>query len=178
MENTTHDCFAVVQNVYQLEDWQMAAALLTEVLGLPAVTARQQARKSHGYLAAHLPGELARRLRDACAARGIGVQVVPQSDVVPVIKPVRMHEVRIADDALRLRATGLDATMLLGWDTLRLDRRYQDDPPGIVPALGGRQEVWRLKVTTYTEDYAEYLADLFAVQPHGEVLGDGFCRGS
>ena len=28
-----------------------------------------------------------------------------------------------------------------------------------------------LKVTTYTEDYAEYLADLFAVQPHGEVLG-------
>ena len=45
---------------------------------------------------------------------------MPQSDVVPVIKPVRMHEVRIADDALRLRATGLDATMLLGWDTLRL----------------------------------------------------------
>ena len=70
METTLTDRFAVVQDVYQLEDWQTAAALLTEILGLPAVTARQQARKSHGYLAANLSGELAQRLRDACAERG------------------------------------------------------------------------------------------------------------
>ncbi len=114
------DRFAVVQELYQLEDWQTAAALLTEILGLSAVTARQQARKSRGYLAANLSGESAGRLRDACAGRGIGVQLVPQSDVIPVIRPVRMHQVRIADDALWLGATDLDAKMSLRWDTLRL----------------------------------------------------------
>ena len=51
---------------------------------------------------------------------GIKVQVVPQSDVIPVIKPVRTHQVRIAEDALWLGATGSDAKMPLGWNTLRL----------------------------------------------------------
>lgn len=63
METTLTDRFALVQDVYQLDDWQTAAALLTEVLGLPAVAARQQTRKSHGYLAVNLTGELAQRLR-------------------------------------------------------------------------------------------------------------------
>ena len=82
METTLDDRFAVVQDVYELEDWQTAATVLTEILGLPAVTARQQARKSHGYLATNLSGKLAQRLRDACAGREIGVQLVPQGDVI------------------------------------------------------------------------------------------------
>ena len=58
METTLTDRFALVQDVYELDDWQTAAVLLTEILGRPAVTARQQARKSHGYLASYLSGEL------------------------------------------------------------------------------------------------------------------------
>ena len=177
METTLTDRFAVVQDVYQLEDWQIAAGLLIEILGLPAVTARQQARKSHGFLAANLSGELAQRLRDACAEKGIAVQLVPQGDVIPVIKPVRMHQVRIADDGLWLGATGLAAKTSLGWDTLRLMavtkttkkesfRHWQTGTPSW--AFG---EEANFRVTTYTEDSAEYLADVFAVQLDGQVLG-------
>ncbi len=177
METTLTDRFAVVLDVYQLDDWQTAAGLLTEILGLPAVTARQQARKSHGYLAFNLAGESAERLRDACAGRRIGVQLVPQSEVIPVIKPVRTHHVRIAEDALWLGATGSGAKTLLGWDTLRLIavtkttktesfRHWQTGTPS-----AGYGEEANLKVTTYTEDYTEYLADVFAIQPHGQVLG-------
>lgn len=175
METTLTDRFAVVQDVYEREAWETAAALLTEILGLPVVTARQQAKKSHGYLAANLLQALAQRLRDACAARGIGVELVPQGDVIPVIKPVRVHHVRIAEDALWLGATGSDANTSLGWDTLRLIAvtkttkkelfRHWETTDG-----GGRDEV-KLKVTAYTEDSKEYLADVFAVQVDGQVFG-------
>ena len=176
METTFTDRFTVVQDVYQL-DWQIAAELLTEALGLPVVTARQQARKTHGFLAVNLSGELAQRLRDACAGRGIGVQLVPQSEVIPAIKPLRMHRVRIADDALWLGTTGPDAKTLLGWNTLRLiavtkttrTESFRHWETG-TPSAGFGEEA-RLKVTTYTEDYAEYLADVFAVQPDGQMLG-------
>ena len=177
MGTTLTDRFAVVQDVYQLEDWQSAAALLTEVLGLPAVTARQQARKAHGYLAANLSGESARRLRDACAARGIGVQLVPQSDVVPAIKPVRMHQVKIAEDALWVGATDIDASMSLRWDTLRLmavakTTKKESFRHWENTGFADHGNLGNLKATTYTEDYAEYLADVFAVQPGDQVLGN------
>ena len=173
METTLTDRFAVVQDVFQLEDWQTAAALLTEILGLPAVAARQQARKSHGYLAANLSGELAQRLRDACAGRGIGLQLVPQSEVIPVIKPVRMHQVRIAEDALWLGASDHDAKTSLGWNTLRLiavTKMTRKELFRHWETTGCRAEV-NIKVTPYTEDYTEYLADVFALQPGGQVLG-------
>ncbi len=175
METTLTDRFAVVQDVYQLEDWQTAAALLAEILGLPAVTARQQARKSHGYLAANLSGELAQRLRDACAEKGIAVQLVPQGDVIPVIKPTRTHHVRIAEDALWLGASGSDAKTSLGWDTLRLIAVTKTTKKDLFrhweTTGGGGRTGPNLKVTTYTEDSAEYLADVFAVQLDGQVLG-------
>ncbi len=173
METTRTDRYAVVQDVYELVDWQAAAALLTEILGLPAVAARQQARKSHGYLAANLSEELAQRLRDACAGRGIGVQLVLQSNVIPVVRPVRTHHVRIAEDALWLGATGSDAKTLLGWDMLRLIAVTKTTKTEMFrhwETKGSRAEV-KLKVTAYTEDYAEYLADVFAVQPDRQVLG-------
>ncbi len=175
METTLTDRFVVVQDVYQLEDWQIAAGLLIEILGLPVVTARQQARKSHGYLAANLTGELAQRLRDACAEKGIAVQLVPQGDVIPVIKPTRTHRVRIAEDALWLGASGNDAKMSLGWDTLRLmavtKTTKKESFRHWETAGGGGRTGPNLKVTTYTEDSAEYLADVFAVQLDGQVLG-------
>jgi hypothetical protein len=74
-----------------------------------------------------------------------------------------------------LGATGSDAQTLLGWDTLRLIAvtkttkkelfRHWETTGG-----GGRDEV-KLKVTAYTEESAEYLADLFAVQLDGQVVG-------
>ncbi len=163
----------MVQDVYQLENWQVAAELLTEVLGLHAVTAKQQARKSHGFLATHLPAELAQRLRDACAEHGLGVQLVPQSEVVPVIKPVRMHQVWINDDALWVRAVNVDSKTRLAWDTLRLiamTKTTNTDSFRHWKTTGGDDEV-RLKVTPYTEEFTEYLADVFAFQPQGSVLG-------
>ena len=181
METTLTDRFAVVQDVYQLEDWQTAAALLTEILGLPLVTAKQQARKSHGYLAANLSEELAQRLRDACAGQGIGVELVPQGDIIPVFKPVRMHQVWITEDALWLGVTGIDAKTSLGWNTLRLIAvtkttknelfRHWETTGGGGGTVGGGGTGPNLKVTPYTKDYAEYLADVFAIQPAGQVLG-------
>ena len=173
METTINDRFAVVQDVYQLEDWQSAAALLIEILGLPAINARQQAKKSHGYLAADLPRALAQRLRDTCSAQGLGVHLVPQSDVIPVIKPVRMHQVWIAEDALWVRATDHDVRTSLGWDTLRLvavTRTTKKETFRHWETTRVTDEV-NLKATTYTENYAEFTADVFAVQVHGQVLG-------
>ncbi len=173
METTLNDRFAVVQVVYQLEDWQAAAALLTEVLGLPGVTANRQAKRSHGYLAVNVSRELAERLRDACAGQGIGVQVVPQSDVIPVIKPMRMHQVRIADDVLWVGNTDLTAKKPLGWKTLRLisvtkTTKKESLLRWETKGFGDEES---LKVTTYTEEYGEYLADLFAVQLDGQLHG-------
>lgn len=171
METTLTDRFAVVQDVFQLEDWQTAAELLIEILGLPALTARQQARKSHGYLATNLSEELAQRLQAACAGRGIGVRLIPQSDVIPMVRPMRMHQVRITEDALWLGATGMEAKTL-GWNTLRLiavTKSTKQDLFHHWETTSSRSEV-KLKVTVYTEDYAEYLADVFAVQLDGQVL--------
>jgi hypothetical protein len=44
METTISDRFAVVQDDYDLENWQVAAELLTEIVGVRAVSARQQTR--------------------------------------------------------------------------------------------------------------------------------------
>jgi len=173
METTINDRFAVVQDDYELENWQVAAELLTEILGLHAVTAKQRARNSHGFLVTHLPGELAQRLRDACAEHGLGVQLVPQSEVVPVIKPVRMHQVWIADDALWVRAGNLDAKTPLAWDTLRLIAITKTTRTESFQhwEITGIREEEKLRVTTHTEECAEYLADVFAFRPQGSVLG-------
>ncbi len=150
-------------------------ALLTEILGLPAVTARQHARRSRGFLATNLPGELARRLQEACAGRGLGVHVVPHSDVIPTIKPLRIHQVWIAEDALWVRATDLDAKTPLAWDTLRLiavTRTTKKETFRHWKTTGGTGRTGpNLKVTAYTEEYAEYLADLFTIVPPGQVHG-------
>jgi len=176
METTIKDRFAVVQDDYELENWHVAAELLTEVLGLHAVTAKQQARNSRGFLANDLPEEKAQRLRDACAERGLGVHLVPQSDVIPVIKPVRMHRVWIADDALWVRAGNLDAKTPLAWDALRLIAMTKTKVTESFQhweTTGVDDEV-RLKVTPYTEEVTDYLADVFAFQPLGSVLGVRF----
>ena len=173
MEATNKDCFAVVQDDYELTNWQVAAELLAEIVGLPAVTARQKARNSHGFLANNLPEDLAQRLRNACAGHGIGVQLVPQSEVIPVIKPMRMHRVWITDDALWVRAANLDAKTPLAWDTLRLiamTKTTKSESFQHWETTGGDDEV-RLKVTPYTEDVTEYLVDVFAFRLDGQVLG-------
>ena len=174
METTIDDRFAVVQDNYELENWQVAARLLTEIVGVPAVSARQRTRNSHGFLASELPEELARRLRDACAENGIGVQLVPQSEVIPVIRPVRMHQVWIADDGLYVRASHLDAKISLGWDTLRLiavtATRKKESFQHWDTAVRGAVMVTH-GVTNYTEEFAEYLIDVFAFQANDQVLG-------
>ena len=146
---------------------------LTEILGLPPVAAKHQARQSRGFLAANLPGEMAQRFRDACAGRGIAVQVVPQSDVIPVIKPVRVHHVWITDDALCVQALGQEGKTRLAWDTLRLiavtdTTRKESFQHWPTPR---RTPIITPQVTRYTEEFAEHLADLFALSPQGVVLG-------
>ena len=174
METTITDRFAVVQDDYELENWQVAAELLTEIVGLPAVSARLKARKSLGFLANDLPEDSAQRLRDACAGQGIGVHVVPQSEVVPVIKPVRMHRVWITDEALCVRAGNLDTRTPLAWDTLRLiaaTKTTKKESFQHWDTSDRRVEVVTHRVTNYTEEFTEYLADVFAFQPNDQVLG-------
>lgn len=173
MENTASDRFAVVQDVYQLKDWQAAAALLAEVLGLPAVTANQQVRRSRGFLATKLSASLAQRLQKACAAHGIAVQVVPQSEVFPVVKLPRVHRVCIADDGLWVQTPGHDANRPIAWDMLRLiavTKTTKSESFQHWDIAAGEDE-GRLKVTAYKDDSIDYLADVFAVQPDREVDG-------
>ncbi len=174
METTIKDRFAVVQDHYELENWQVAALLLTEIVGIPAVSARQKTRNSHGFLARDLPEEPARRLRDACAQCGIGVQLVPQTEVISVIRPARMHQVWIAEDALWVRAGHLDAKTSLGWDTLRLiavTTTTKKESFQHWDTVARRAEVATHWVTNYTEEFAEYLTDVFAFRPNDQVLG-------
>lgn len=174
METTTQNRFAVVQDVYALENWQAAADLLTEVLGLPIVSARQQAKKSHGFLATDLPEPLAQRLRDACIAKGIAVQLVPQSEVVPKIKPARTHRIWIAEEALRVQSAQLEAGTSLPWDTLRLiavTKTTKKESFQHWETTGGKRGDEVLKVTAYTEDVAVYQADVFAFLSNREVIG-------
>ncbi len=146
---------------------------MTEILGLPAVTAKHQARQSHGFLAGDVPRDLAYRLRETCAAQGIVIHLVPQSQVIPAIKPVRVHRVWLTDDALCVQAPGYEAKMRLDWDTLRLiavtnttrkeSHQHWETPP--------KTPIRTPRVITYTEEYAEHQADIFAVPPEGMLLG-------
>ena len=123
-------------------------------------------RQSVGGVSPAIAGRL-------CRTGAWGRKLVLQSDVIPVVRPVRMHHVRIAEDALWLGATGSDAKTLLGWDMLRLIAVTKTTKTEMFrhwETKGSRAEV-KLKVTAYTEDYAEYLADVFAVQPDRQVLG-------
>jgi hypothetical protein len=177
METTIKDRFAVVQDDFELENWQVAAELLTEIVGVRAVSAKQRTRNSHGFLAHDLPEDLAQRLRDACAEHGIGVQLVPQSEVIPVIKPARMHQVWIAEDSLRLRASHVNVIASLGWETVRLialTRTTKKESFQHWDTAERRAEVVTHRVTSYTEEFPEYLADLFAFQPNDQVLGVRF----
>ena len=84
-----------------------------------------------------------------------------------------MHQVWIAEDALRLGATGLDAKMLLGWNTIRLiaiTTTTRKESFQHWDTANRKVEVVTRRVTTYIEEFAECLADVFALQPHGEVL--------
>jgi hypothetical protein len=168
------DRFAVIQDVYELKDWQIAAALLTETCMWPVVTANQRARRSHGYLADNLEWDSARRLQEACAARGLIVHVVPQDEVIPVIKPVRTYRIWIADDALWVRANDRDEKTSLPWDTLRLlvatkTTKTESFLRWTTMASDGGEEGLALKLIPYTDDYTEYMAHVFAISPQGQV---------
>jgi hypothetical protein len=173
METTIHGRFALVQDDYELRDWQSAADLLTGILGLVAFTAKQVAKKSRGYLAVNVPADLAQRLRDGCVERGIGVQLVPQGDVIPPIKPVRVHRVGIAEGGLCVRDANLDVKTPLGWDSLRLiavTKTMKKETFRHWETMGGDDEL-KLRAIPYTEDLVEILADVFAFQPNGDVFG-------
>jgi hypothetical protein len=173
MEAMICDRFSVVQDDYELKNWQTASELLTKIVGLPPAPARLKARKTRGFLATDLPAEVAQRLRDACVERGIEVELVPQNEIIPMIKPVRMHQVWITEDALCVRAGSWDAMVPLGWETVRLVALAKMTRTDSFQhwEMAGDLDAVNLKVTPYVEESAEYLADVFAFQPDGSVLG-------
>jgi hypothetical protein len=174
MDNTV----ALVLDAYDIADWQTAAALLRETAGLPAYSANQQARKPHGFLAMNLSDAAAQHLRAACVERGIGVHVVSQHDVVPVLKPQRVHQVRLADDALYVRNSELDDETRLCWDSIRLIARsiatrtekFHHWPTG--------RNIVTAHITASNESFDESFADIYAIDRAGQISARGSCRGS
>jgi len=173
MESGTEQRFAIVQDAYKLEKWLIVAGLLTEILGVPEVTARHQARQSRGFLATDLPQGLAERLKDACVGQGIAVHVVPQGEIIPAIKLARVHQVWITDDALCVQLPGSEAKTQLDWETVRLmavttttrKESFQHWPTPV------RDPVVTQRMTTKTEKFAEQLADVLSIPIPGVVFG-------
>ena len=168
------DTFALVLDTYVIADWQAAAGLLREVAGLSALYANQQARKPHGFLAMNLSNATAQQLREACAGRGIGVRVVPQSDVIPALKPLRVHQLRIADDALCVRTNELDDETRFCWDAIRLiagSTATRTEKFHKWPTERRGTPIRTMDITAYSESFDETFADIYAFERDRQIIG-------
>ncbi|NUQ64958.1 MAG: hypothetical protein HUU20_21045 [Pirellulales bacterium] len=165
--------FAVVQDVYELEDWQSAARILTDVLGLHPTAAKQRARRSRGFLAEKLDFEQARRFHQTCESRGLVVHIVEDKDLIVLPKPSRVHELWLQDDALWVRRTQLGPRESIRWERIVLVAAFRTTKREAYHhwfTVGGGLQMDtgpQLKVSKYSKEYAEYLADVFEWMPSG-----------
>jgi hypothetical protein len=99
MEATIEDRFALVQDDYELENWQVAAELLTEIVGVRAVSARQRTRDYAEALGNLAPDALVdtmarvegfRLLIMAIVSRSTQAYVSPGSAALLTALPVRI----------------------------------------------------------------------------------------
>ncbi len=167
--------FAVVQAVYAFERWQAAAAILTDVLGLHPTEANQRARRSRGFLAENLDGPTAERIQQACQAQGLPTRLVAQAEVAALPTLTRIHQVWIAEDALRICRTPLSPQEPIAWAGIRMlaayhvlkSETFQHWTTGGFRAGGGDPQ---LKVKQYSKDYVEHVADLFGPASDGGLM--------
>jgi len=168
--------YALVQDVYELPDWQAAADVLAAALEMHPIAARQQARRARGFLAQDLDYEPAARLLHACQERGLGVQLVRDDQLVVFTKPNRVHHLWLRDDALYLLRHEVGPPEPLPWDQIALVAALRVTQQETVLHWSAehsdfsdrRDPQVRLKVEPHDEDYKEFVADLVAVTPGGQ----------
>ena len=164
--------FVVMLSNYERVDWQVAANMLIDAIGMHPATARKQARTIQGFLADALDRNQAEKLQKTCAARGLGTCVVPQRNMVAIPAPNQVRELWICDDNLWFRRGYSGPRTAVRWDSIvlitaclakKIDsyRNWQElgefhehgfpqfDPP-------------RPRIKERFEESAEFLADIFA----------------
>ncbi len=166
--------FAVVQGRYEFTDWEMVAQILTEVLGMHPTMAKQRARRPRGFLAEKLDGDMALRLHRVCRRSGLVTYVVREGDVVTLPKPVRIHALWIADDALWYRRGPTGRKSSLAWDGIVLMAAYEMVRKesfyrwsAQYSSAGHNSE---LHADEYWKDYKEYVADVVGLGAGGGMV--------
>jgi hypothetical protein len=175
------DRFVVMLSDYELADWQVAAEILIDALGMFPATARKCARNLRGFLAESVDREQAEKLQRTCEARGLSTYLVQQQDMVAIPSPNQVCELWICDDNLWLRHGYAGPRMAIRWDSIVL----------ITACLARKTESYRhwstsggkplqdnipqtdgpcLRITEYTEDSAEFLADVFAMSSDKDLV--------
>jgi len=176
--------YALVQDFYELADWQAAADVLAAALEMHPIAARQQARRARGFLAQDLDYEPAARLLHACQERGLGVQLVRDDQLVVFTKPNRVHHLWLRDDALYLLRHEVGPPEPLPWDQIALIAALRVTQQETVlhwsagdlkagyearfPLGLQRDGPVKLRVEPHDEEYKEFVADLVAATPGGQ----------
>jgi hypothetical protein len=166
--------FAVVQDVYGFDDWQAAAQILTDVLGLHPTEANQRARRSRGFLGENLDRDTADRIQRACQSRGLPTRVVAQAEVAALPVLTRIHQLWIREDALWIQRSHLDEREPIGWQSIPLmaayhvvkTESYHHWSTGYRMANADPQ----LRVKQYFKDYVEHVADVFGSSRDGALV--------
>jgi hypothetical protein len=166
--------FAVFQDAYA-QDWQLAARILVDALGLHPTTAKRHARRSGGFLAENLEPDVAERLRQACFDGGMAVHVIAQDEAVVLPKPLRVHSLGIAEEALWICQSPAAPRAPVGWESLLLIAAHHLQKTEtylrwrITPDTS-REDGTELRVESRVRNSPEYLADLVASSADGSLL--------
>lgn len=165
--------FAVIQDAYDPERWHDIAEVLVEVLRVYRGDANSRAKRSPGFVADGLNDVQARQVQLACAAKGIATHIVQPPDVVVLPKPLRVHELWIVDNGLWVRLSQTGPRESVAWNSIGLIavlpttktekyHKWKTSARGV-----GKNIQYDLEVTNYSEDSAEWLADVIAAAPEG-----------
>ncbi|HEV3339869.1 MAG TPA: hypothetical protein VG125_05915 [Pirellulales bacterium] len=161
--------YAIWHEAFESPDWASLADTLGKELGWNRTEARCRVRRTGGILLENLDADAAERCRAACAEMGVTVAALPQSSVVVLPRPLRVHEVSLGDDALVVRVTDRDPEVSIAWERILLLAAFQtthvESYHNYRTVTHGQRAAVDLKIDRVQEQRPEPFVDLFYTMP-------------
>lgn len=161
--------YAIWHETFETPDWASLTDTLATQFGWNRTEARCRVRRTGGILLENLDAAAAERCRVACAAMDVTVDVLPQSSIVVLPRPLRVHDVSLRDDALVVRVTDLDPEMSIAWEQIQLVAAFKttrvESYHNYRTVTHGRHGMEELKIDRVKEERPEPFADVFYTMP-------------